>query len=80
VFQHEWWVACHGERVRQVRDFPLLLLRTTSLPSNHVGSDEYRRGRSLLRKWGVAPNPPTVARADAAARIRDDQAWTPLST
>jgi hypothetical protein len=42
-------------------------------------SDVSRRGRSLLRKWGLAPNPPTTARAEAAARIRDDDAWKTLS-
>jgi diadenosine tetraphosphate (Ap4A) HIT family hydrolase len=72
------YVASYGERVRHVHFF--LLPRTASLPAGHVMSDLYRRGRSLLRKWGIAPNPPTAARADAAARIRDDEAWTLLST
>lgn len=72
------YVASYGERVRHVHFF--LLPRTTSLPAGHVVSDVYRRGRSLLRKWGIAPNPPTVARAEAAAHIRDDEAWKPLST
>jgi diadenosine tetraphosphate (Ap4A) HIT family hydrolase len=72
------YVASYGERVRHVHFF--LLPRTAALPVGHVMSDVYRRGRSLLRKWGVAPNPPTAARADAAARIRDDEAWKSLST
>ena len=72
------YVASYGERVRHVHFF--LLPRTTSLPAGHVMSDVYRRGRSLLRRCGVAANPPTAARADAAARIRDDEAWKPLST
>jgi diadenosine tetraphosphate (Ap4A) HIT family hydrolase len=72
------YVACWGERVRHVHFF--LLPRTRSLPAGPVASDVYRRGRSLLRQWGVAPNPSTAARADAAARIRDDEAWRALST
>jgi diadenosine tetraphosphate (Ap4A) HIT family hydrolase len=72
------YVASYGERVRHVHFF--LLPRTAALPAGHVVSDLYRRGRSLLRKWGVAPNPPTGSRADAAARIRDDAAWKSLST
>jgi diadenosine tetraphosphate (Ap4A) HIT family hydrolase len=71
------YVASYGERVRHVHFF--LLPRTSSLPAGHVVSDVYRRGRSLLRKWGVAPNPPTAARAEAAVRIRDDEAWKALS-
>lgn len=72
------YVASYGERVRHVHFF--LLPRTAALPAGHVVSDLYRRGRSLLRKWGVATNPPTASRADAAARIRDDEAWKSLST
>jgi diadenosine tetraphosphate (Ap4A) HIT family hydrolase len=72
------YVASYGERVRHVHFF--LLPRTAALPAGHVVSDLYRRGRSLLRKWGVAANPPTASRADAAARIRDDEAWKSLST
>jgi len=71
------YVASYGERVRHVHFF--LLPRTTSLPAGHVVSDVFRRGRSLLRKWGVAPNPPATARADTAVRIRDDEAWKALS-
>jgi diadenosine tetraphosphate (Ap4A) HIT family hydrolase len=72
------YVACWGERVRHVHFF--LLPRTRSLPGGHVASDVYRRGRSLLRRWGVAANPPTATRADAATRIRNDEAWKALST
>lgn len=71
------YVAWYGERVRHVHFF--LLPRTIALPAGHVASDVYRRGRSLLRRWGVAPNPSTAARGDAAARIRDDEAWKTLS-
>jgi diadenosine tetraphosphate (Ap4A) HIT family hydrolase len=72
------YVASYGERVRHVHFF--LLPRTASLPAGHVVSDVYRRARSLLRQWGVARNPTAAARADAAARIRDDEAWKALST
>jgi diadenosine tetraphosphate (Ap4A) HIT family hydrolase len=72
------YVASYGERVRHVHFF--LLPRTTRLPAGHVVSDVFRRGRSLLRKWHVAPNPSPAARADAAALIRDDPAWKSLST
>ncbi|HET6577414.1 MAG TPA: hypothetical protein VFG66_03780 [Gemmatimonadales bacterium] len=71
------YVACWGERVRHVHFF--LLPRTRSLPAGHVTSDVYRRGRSLLRRWGAAANPPAAARVDAATRIRDDEAWKALS-
>lgn len=72
------YVASYGERVRHVHFF--LLPRTTALPAGHVVSDLYRRGRSLLRKWGVTANPTTAARAEAATSIRDDEAWKSLST
>jgi len=72
------YVASWGERVRHVHFF--LLPRTRSLPAGHVVSDVYRRGRSLLRRWGIAANPPTAAREAAAGRIRDDDAWKALST
>jgi diadenosine tetraphosphate (Ap4A) HIT family hydrolase len=72
------YVASYGERVRHVHFF--LLPRTTSLPAGHVTSDLYRRARTLLRRLGVLPNPPVAARADAAARLRDDDAWTTSST
>jgi diadenosine tetraphosphate (Ap4A) HIT family hydrolase len=72
------YVASYGERVRHVHFF--LLPRTTSLPAGHVTSDLFRRGRTLLRRFGVLTNPLPAARADAAARLRDDEAWTALST
>jgi hypothetical protein len=35
--------------------------RTASMPAGHVLSDVYKRGRTLLRGWGIARNPSTVA-------------------
>lgn len=72
------YVASYGERVRHLHFF--LLPRTTALPAGHVTSDLYRRGRSLLRGWGLLRNPSSVARAEAAVRIREDPAWTRSST
>jgi diadenosine tetraphosphate (Ap4A) HIT family hydrolase len=72
------YVASYGERVRHLHFF--LLPRTTSLPAGHVVSDVYRRGRTLLRQWRLLKNPSPSARADAAARIRSDEAWRRLST
>ena len=72
------YVASYGERVRHVHFF--LLPRTTSLPAGHVTSDLYRRGRTLFRRLGVLRNPSAAARADAAARLRDDDAWKTSST
>jgi diadenosine tetraphosphate (Ap4A) HIT family hydrolase len=72
------YVASYGERVRHVHFF--LLPRTARLPAGHVLSDVYRRGRSVLRQYGIAANPSTAARAEAAGRIRDDEAWKSLST
>lgn len=72
------YVASYGERVRHVHFF--LLPRTRALPAGHVVSDVYRRGRTLLRRLGALANPSPAARADAAARIRDDDAWKPSST
>jgi len=72
------YVASYGERVRHVHFF--LLPRTTSLPAGHVTSDLYRRGRTLLRRLGLRRNPSAAARADAAARLRDDDAWKTSST
>jgi hypothetical protein len=57
-----------------------LLPRTTSLPAGHVLSDVYRRGRSLLRQYGIAANPTAARRAEMAGRIRDDEAWKSLRT
>jgi diadenosine tetraphosphate (Ap4A) HIT family hydrolase len=72
------YVAAFSERVRHVHFY--VLPRTASMPAGHVLSDVYKRGRTLLRGWGIAPNPSADARADAAARIRQDAAWTRLST
>ena len=72
------YIASYGERVRHLHFF--LLPRTRSLPAGHVTSDVYRRGRSLLRQWRVLRNPTTSARAEAADRIRNDEAWKQLST
>ena len=72
------YVASYGERVRHVHFF--LLPRTTGLPAGHVTSDLYRRGRTLLRRLGLRRNPSAAARADAAARLRDDDAWKTSST
>lgn len=71
------YVASYGERVRHVHFF--LLPRTQSLPAGHVTSDLFRRGRTLLRRWHALPNPSPAARAEAAARLRDDAAWKTLS-
>ena len=72
------YVAAFSERVRHVHFY--VLPRTASMPAGHVLSDVYKRGRTLLRGWGIASNPPVQARADVAARIRQDPAWTRLST
>jgi len=72
------YVASYGERVRHVHFF--LLPRTTSLPAGHVTSDLYRRARTHRRRNGALANPPAAARADAAARLREDDAWTTSST
>jgi len=72
------YVASYVEHVRHVHFF--LLPRTTRLPAGHVVSDVYRRARTQLRKWGLRPNPTSAARADAAERIRSDEAWKTLST
>lgn len=72
------YVAAFSERVRHVHFY--VLPRTASMPAGHVLSDVYKRGRTLLRGWGVAPNPPAEARAEAATRIRQDEAWRRLST
>jgi len=68
------YVASFGERVRHVHFF--LLPRTRDLPAGHVLSDVYRQGRMLLRRGGLLRNPTAEARARAAARIREDRAWT----
>jgi diadenosine tetraphosphate (Ap4A) HIT family hydrolase len=57
-----------NERVRHVHF--LLLPRTSDMPRGHVISDLYRRGRNLLRKFGILRNPTPQARAAAAEQIR----------
>jgi diadenosine tetraphosphate (Ap4A) HIT family hydrolase len=64
------YVAAHSEKVRHVHFF--LLPRTAALPRGHVLSDVYRRGRNLLRRWGVAANPSHEARAGMAERMRKE--------
>src|SRR6266496_1020473 len=65
------YVASYGERIRHVHFF--LLPRTTALPAGHVISDVYRRARTLLRSWGMLPNPSAEARAETAGRIRESE-------
>lgn len=71
------YVASFGERVRHIHFY--VLPRTAALPAGHVLSDVYKRGRTLLRGWGLAPNPSPAARAEVAGHIRQDDAWTRLS-
>lgn len=72
------YVASFNERVRHLHFY--ILPRTAALPSGHVTSDLYKRARTLLRGLGIARNPTREARAETAARIRQDEAWTLLST
>jgi diadenosine tetraphosphate (Ap4A) HIT family hydrolase len=72
------YVAAFSERVRHVHFY--VLPRTAAMPAGHVLSDVYKRGRTLLRGWGVASNPSAAARADASVRIRQDPAWKRLNT
>lgn len=72
------YVASFGERVRHIHFY--VLPRTASLPAGHVLSDVFKRGRTLLRGWGLVRNPSPASRAAAAERIRQDEAWTRLST
>lgn len=67
------YVATYGERVRHVHFF--VLPRTRALPPGHVVSDLYRKARMWLRRTGLARNPTAAERAQAAARIREDEAW-----
>lgn len=70
------YTASYNERNRHVHFF--LLPRTRALPAGHVTSDLFRRGRGLLRGWGLASNPSAAARADAADRIRAEDVWRTL--
>lgn len=72
------YVASFGERQRHLHFY--LLPRTANLPAGHVISDVYRRARTVLRRWGMARNPSSAARAEVAGRIREDPAWKTLST
>jgi diadenosine tetraphosphate (Ap4A) HIT family hydrolase len=65
------YAVSFNERLRHLHF--LLLPRTAAMPRGHVISDLYRRGRNLLRKARLLPNPTTAARAEVAERIR--QAW-----
>jgi diadenosine tetraphosphate (Ap4A) HIT family hydrolase len=67
------YAVSFNERLRHVHF--LLLPRTKEMPRGHVISDLYRRGRNLLRRLGVLRNPSAAARAEVAARIR--QEWRP---
>jgi histidine triad (HIT) family protein len=71
------YLASFGERVRHVHFY--VLPRTAALPGGHVLSDVYKRGRTLLRGWGVVANPTAAARAEVAGRIRDHASWTSLA-
>jgi diadenosine tetraphosphate (Ap4A) HIT family hydrolase len=64
------YVASHSERVLHVHFF--ILPRTAALPKGHVLSDVYRRGRHLLRRFGVAKNPAREARVRMAERMREE--------
>lgn len=70
------YTASYNERVRHVHFY--LLPRTRALPAGHVAADLFRRGRGLLRGWGLASNPSAAARADAAERIRAEDVWRNL--
>ncbi|MGI9041512.1 MAG: HIT family protein [Gemmatimonadales bacterium] len=72
------YTASYGERLRHVHFF--LLPRTASLPAGHVVSDLFRQGRTLFRRSGLAHNPSAGARADAALRLREDEAWGRLNS
>lgn len=64
------YAVSFNERVRHVHF--LLLPRTADMPRGHVISDLYRRVRNLLRRFGFVRNPTAAARADVAARLRQD--------
>lgn len=72
------YVASYNERVRHVHFF--LLPRTRDLPAGHVVSDLYRKVRMWFRRAHLVRNPTATARADVAARLREDSAWRRSST
>ena len=51
------YVASFNERVRHLHFY--LLARTGAMPAGHVTSDLFRRGRGILRKWGIAHGRPS---------------------
>lgn len=70
------YVASYNERVRHLHYY--LLPRTGAMPAGHVGSDLFRRGRGILREWGIARKLPAEALVQAAERIRDEDVWRQL--
>lgn len=70
------YTASYNERVRHVHFY--LLPRPSTLPAGHVASDLFRRGRGVLRGWGLASRPSNGARADTARRIRAEGPWPTL--
>lgn len=70
------YVASFNERVRHLHFY--LLARTGAIPAGHVASDLFRRGRGILRKWGIARRPLVEARIETAQRIRDEDVWRRL--
>ena len=70
------YVASFNERVRHLHFY--LLPRTRAMPAGHVAADLFRRGRGILRGWGIARKPPEEARAQTAERIRDEDVWQRL--
>ncbi len=72
------YVASYNESTRHVHFF--VLPRTRSLPAGHVSSDLYRKMRMWLRRARLARNPTAADRAEAARRMREDDAWRRSST
>jgi diadenosine tetraphosphate (Ap4A) HIT family hydrolase len=70
------YVASFNERVRHLHFY--LLARTGAMPAGHVTSDLFRRGRGILRKWGIAPRPSVEERAGTVERIREEDVWRRL--
>ena len=70
------YTTSYNERVRHVHFY--LLPRSRAMPAGHIVSDLFRRGRSVLRRWGIARNPTTEAREQAAERIRSEDVWRRL--
>ena len=57
-----------NERIRHLHF--LLLPRTADIPRGHVVSDLYRRGRNVLRRFGIARNPSSADRNAAAEQLK----------